>query len=626
MAGLWTLALLAAAPATAAPPTSEPVIVPAPATPAEEHAASEIVTIGPAEEAAPDPATWLEGRSSVQVRRTGDAGQPARVGLRGADSQQTAVSLDGVPLGSPIGGGADLSILPIEGLRDVRILRGGLSDHAGSDAMGGLIAFRTRDAAPGWQWGARAQAGSLGSLRGGGWAGYGGERLAGRLSVSGHLNAGRFDFVDDQGRRRPRENNDSRSVSALATASVRLSRGARLRLSHLSHAGERGVAGAAAFPTPEARQESLHTVTALSGRSPWWGSVRLEGQLAHRLERSRFVDPAPGFGPPAQQRALLHTAHASTTAKVRAGRHDLSLQVAARLDRARISPDPGARELRVTEGRVAIAAHDDWMIVDGAAGSLSLRAGGRVERWRSMSPEFGLRGGIAWHATSGWWLRAGGGRAYRLPTLSERFVDLGFVRGDPDILAEVGWTADVEAGLRRGRWEVAITPYVAYYDRMILFLPASLFETVATNARDAWIVGVESRASFLVTLRDELSAAWTVTRGRFSAPDAPLTGLPTHAGRIAWRGRRGPWRWGLGAVARSGVALDRFGSLREEGRVMAHALLGLRVGSTRWDLRVDNLLDKRDATDHLQQPLPGLTALLTLRVDGGGASGVEPSR
>ena len=65
----------------------------------------------------------------------------------------------------------------------------------------------------------------------------------------------------------------------------------------------------------------------------------------------------------------------------------------------------------------------------------------------------------------------------------------------------------------------------------------------------------------------------------------------------------------------SEMFLDRFESLREEGRALVNA--GVQVAflpRTTLALTLYNLGDKRDAVDALQQPLPGFSMTGALRV------------
>ena len=80
----------------------------------------------------------------VQIRRFGGPGDPAEVSIRGFTPSQVVVTLDGVRLNSARGGGVNINNIPIQLLEEVDVSRGGGAVQAGSGAMGGVVALRTR--------------------------------------------------------------------------------------------------------------------------------------------------------------------------------------------------------------------------------------------------------------------------------------------------------------------------------------------------------------------------------------------------------------------------------------------------------------------------------------------------
>jgi vitamin B12 transporter len=116
----------------------------------------------------------LRGRLGADVVRQGGPGSITSVFLRGANSQQTKVLLDGLPLNDPSNAARsfDFSTLSIDNIERIEVLRGPQSMVYGSDAIGGVINIVTK----------RGQ-GPL-SIRAGG---YGGSFQTGQaaLNVSG---------------------------------------------------------------------------------------------------------------------------------------------------------------------------------------------------------------------------------------------------------------------------------------------------------------------------------------------------------------------------------------------------------------------------------------------------------
>jgi vitamin B12 transporter len=101
----------------------------------------------------------------LSVVRSGAFGGVAQVRIRGATPGKTLVLVDGVPVNDPaeINGAFDFSGLELSDIARIEVLSGPQSSLWGSDAIGGVIAFTTRDL-DGYS--ADLEAGSFGTARG----------------------------------------------------------------------------------------------------------------------------------------------------------------------------------------------------------------------------------------------------------------------------------------------------------------------------------------------------------------------------------------------------------------------------------------------------------------------------
>jgi len=90
----------------------------------------------------------LQQTPGITVARNGGEGQETSVFIRGADSDQTLVLIDGVQLNDPSSpaGGYDFSNLLVGDISRIEVLRGAQSTLWGSQAIGGVIDIQTAQA------------------------------------------------------------------------------------------------------------------------------------------------------------------------------------------------------------------------------------------------------------------------------------------------------------------------------------------------------------------------------------------------------------------------------------------------------------------------------------------------
>ncbi|HJV67549.1 TonB-dependent receptor domain-containing protein [Ideonella sp.] len=91
-----------------------------------------------------DLAELLRQTTSVDIGQTGPLGSQTSVFLRGADSRQVLVLVDGVPFARADFGTASWQHLPLEQIERVEIVRGNLSALYGAQAVGGVVQIITR--------------------------------------------------------------------------------------------------------------------------------------------------------------------------------------------------------------------------------------------------------------------------------------------------------------------------------------------------------------------------------------------------------------------------------------------------------------------------------------------------
>jgi hypothetical protein len=89
-------------------------------------------------------AQLLARQPGIQYVANGGAGSNSGVFIRGANTNQSIVLIDGQRIGSATTGSAALSRIPLDQIERIEILRGPASSLYGADAIGGVIQIFTR--------------------------------------------------------------------------------------------------------------------------------------------------------------------------------------------------------------------------------------------------------------------------------------------------------------------------------------------------------------------------------------------------------------------------------------------------------------------------------------------------
>jgi vitamin B12 transporter len=235
------------------------------------------------------------------VRNTGGPGAFSSVSLRGADTDETLVLLDEIPLSTPDGGAFDLSLFPAELFEKVNVFRSGAPAWLGSGAIGGVLQLVPRR---------REENGIRGTLGAGSFGTYqlhGGTDVAIPHGLQIHTQIfmrgteGNYPYRDDRGTLYDRsddltfrrKNADFVEASGMQDLTLPLW-GGTLHLLALGVQRGGGFPGPGSQPTPKIRRESSRALAALS----FTREVDEGGQHPRRLQLvasgaysgDRFVD------------------------------------------------------------------------------------------------------------------------------------------------------------------------------------------------------------------------------------------------------------------------------------------------------------------------------------------------
>jgi vitamin B12 transporter len=150
-----------------ADPALETVVVTAARTPQRADEVIPDVTVISSDEVARagagSVADLLRRQRGIEIVRNGGPGASTSVYLRGANSNQVVVLIDGVRIGSSTTGAASWNAIPLSSIDHIEIVYGPLSSLYGADAIGGVVQIFTKKSAGTPAFSASAGGGSYGT-------------------------------------------------------------------------------------------------------------------------------------------------------------------------------------------------------------------------------------------------------------------------------------------------------------------------------------------------------------------------------------------------------------------------------------------------------------------------------
>ncbi|MEM1116559.1 MAG: TonB-dependent receptor [Bacteroidota bacterium] len=375
----------------------------------------------------------LQARAPVHVRRYGPSGL-ASVTIRGASSSQALVLVDGQRLTDPQLGQVDLSLLPTSLLEAVEVLSGPASGLYGSDAVGGVIHLRP-PAASGTGARLTTEAGPWGERRASGLATVQAGRVRALVAAEAGATDDDYSFADRSridGRRVTRQGWDAGLASVYASASAGTEAGGA-GLSVWAADAERGLGGDGVLGERQWDRRLRLGATAHRAAGAW----RVEAVGAVQRASLRYANPfpAPADRPDAiDDTGRTTTAHLDLRAATERAGWTWTAALAAGLGRG---DHPSLAE--AAEDRFAGAAVSGQGRLGGVTLFPSLRldayAPAGQPRRLGVGPQLGANVAL----TDAVRLKASAARAFRMPTLNDRFWQPG---GNPDLRPEAAWSAD----------------------------------------------------------------------------------------------------------------------------------------------------------------------------------------
>lgn len=456
------------------------VVVTATKTEREPQDISQSVTVITADDIRKSGATTaaevIEMSAGVQVNSNGPLGSTSSINIRGANSEQVLVLLDGRRLNSASAGGFDMADLPVplDAIEKIEIVRGPSSALYGADAVGGVVNIITKK-----------PTGALTTVTGqAGSHGY--ESLA--LSNSNKLD--KFYYTLSAGKEKStgfRVNSDLDQGTAGAKLGYDISPDSSVEFTSDWIGKEIGVPGATNFMSTLAREWDRNLDSSLTYRMKF--SKELDVKLNAYQNRDTIIYLDPSF-PPASIHTTTSTGTEAQANWLANSWNLLTFGVDARQDHI-ASTDAGEHtaSLRAAYLQDEISLGEQLIVVIGG------RDDDHSVYGNKFSPKMSAR---YLFAGTGTIFRASAGKAFRAPTFNELyFVDTFGDKGNPNLKPETAteYEAGVEQPFGRGN-SIQVTGFERKIDNLISWQTNSLGGVSPVNIGRAKITGVEAGAKF----------------------------------------------------------------------------------------------------------------------------------
>ena len=441
----------------------------------------------------------------ISASRNGGLGTFTSVRIRGAESDQTVVLIDGVKLNDPSapGGGFNFANLLTDDVARVEVLRGSQSTLWGSQAIGGVINIVTPDPSGPLTTSLLTEGGSFGTASVSARAQAGGERFGWRFAANYLRTDGISAADEDLG---GREDDGYREVGASLRGVLRLSDAATAELRSTIARGRAEFDG---FRPP---LFALSDTGEFGVTREWVSYAGLkvdsfEQRLQHRIGVSYTDTDRENTDPDSS----VPTTFDAFGRNLRVD-YQGTLQLNERwsgvfgLERERselrtVSPsefDPAPiafrRDVRLDSvyGQVQLTPTE----------ALSLSAGLRYDDHETFGDDTSTQVAVAWSATPSTLLRASYGEGFKAPTLFQLFSDF----GNRDLQPEE--SEDYDVGIEQRLLNGAVLLSATYFDRdtdqVIDFVscfdgaaprcqtqPFGFFENVQRAHADGYELGVQ---------------------------------------------------------------------------------------------------------------------------------------
>ena len=529
-------------------------------------------------------AELLQRQPGIEIVQNGGPGSTSGVFIRGTNTDQTLVLVDGVRVSSSSSGTTALEAIPLGQIDHIEILRGPASSMYGSDAIGGVVQVFTRKGRDTLHANASAGYGRYDTLDGSAGVSGGSGRWHGAVQWSGASSNGLNAIVNPANFSYDADADGYRNSSFSANGGYDWAPGQSLAAQYFRSRLNAQYDGGDAFDDRTLTTLESYGAGSVNALTPWWTS-----RLTASLGSDDSVSETGGGDFPFRTRQHQYAWQNELDLASPLAQWGVTRAVAT-LGVERREEDIASNDGFAVTSRDTNALFGAWQM---AAGAHALQASARHDD----STQFGSRttGSIAYgyRLSPAWRASASVGSAFKAPTFNDLYFP-GF--SNPDLVPER--SKNVEGGVYwngesgGARFDASLVAYRNRIDDMIVFVCDANFNCAPQNVEHATIRGMTLAGSAVrggTSLHASLDLA---------SPQDDGTGnlLPRRAHAHASAGasqRVGAWQFGAEAVASSYRYDDAANTRRMGGYTVVNltAQWALGHGVTLF-ARADNVFDK----------------------------------
>lgn len=470
----------------------------------------------------------LDKEAGIQVRNSGGTGGFSSISLRGSESSQVMIFMDGIPLSSASETGVDLGSISLGDIEKIEVFKGFTPMNFGMASMGGAVNIKTLRSKPGMSGFVSAGAGSFGTRS---YSGYFNHKpgvwdyLVSFDSLSAdndyeihNDNGTPFNANDDS--KEKRRNAQIRQNSLLAKTGLDLGDRLRIDLQDQYFTKNQGIPSYASYNDAEnnAWLETTRNIFGATIRaddvSPLLLSTRT--RISHTLKNEEYDDRGNNIGLGVQHfKYDTDSLEAGFYAEWKNVIHSLEFVTEARTEKFRSDDLVAEKMAQDAERKTFSAGIQDRVIID-SEGRLTAAPGIRYsltrDDGRSYTGEgdgfasddrycFSPQMGVIYTPDDSVTLKTNIAKYYRDPNFFELFGDRGFFQGNPRLAPERGINFDAGAEFRTkrfGSWAEELFFGATYFHDRIYDLITRTYDArgvgVSVNVPGALVRGVEGIA------------------------------------------------------------------------------------------------------------------------------------